>query len=356
MRHAGLIAFGATLAVLVPAARLKLTAGPQQDALLFAPSASSLDIDGAHVEASLDKMIVDPGGAVHLKLVANKPVTVGIVVLGTTGTEGDRVSNPPLGIAHETVKLTATPEGGASKDVVLKLDGALASGAQDLPFGNYTIYVMTPKAADKLDRMRRRAHPPVAGDNEPPSPGLGASELSTLISSIDAQEAPDNKTDAKLFAAGTIARLDAYTRPKNQRITIQAPETARRDEVFTVGVTVTNPSKRKLADLEVSLELPAGGSIKQYLGMPQEAVTIAIDKVKIDLAGHETRRVEFHVTAKTAGVVGLFAHAYCLGDGCTDHQALTAGAFEATEIVNPAAKEPAPTIVARQANQANQAK
>src|SRR5436305_4195803 len=103
MRFPGLVAFGVTTCVLVPL--IMPSAGPTERAKLFAPDTSDVTIDGTPVQISLDNPFTDPGGKVHLTLTADKEVQVGIVVLGSTGSEGARVPDPPRPVAHETVTL-----------------------------------------------------------------------------------------------------------------------------------------------------------------------------------------------------------------------------------------------------------
>src|SRR5215468_2091443 len=127
MRNIGLFSFGVTTCVLVPAAISRLAAGPQQVSKLVAPGAQTIQIGGATIEASLDRAMVDPGDSIHLKLTASeartKRIALGVVVYGSSGTEGGRVPNPPVAVAHDTVTLDIN-HGKATRDVKLKLEGA----------------------------------------------------------------------------------------------------------------------------------------------------------------------------------------------------------------------------------------
>jgi hypothetical protein len=335
MRNVGLISFGVTLCVLVPAAVNRLIAGREQVTKLFAPSARTLELeDGAKIDVALDKALVDPGDTIHVKLAASAPtarhLTVGVLVLGSTGTEGSRVPSPPVGVAHETVRLDLDATGHATKELPIRLRGART---QFEPFAHYTILVMPPKAADKLERTRSNARIIPEPGGGIPSYNRSGEKFQTMYWAIQGEQAPEG--DEELFAPGKIARLEAHTRPKSSSITIAAPDTAPRDGKFTVAVTVKNPGKRTLTGLEVSLDTLDGmmdDSPKgQYLGLGADAVEIEAGTTKLDLAGHETRRLEFQVTAKALGVVGLYARARCGGD-CRDVDALYAGAVEATEI------------------------
>jgi hypothetical protein len=342
MRNVGLIAFGVTVCVLVPAAVNRLTAGREQVTKLLAPGARTLALeDGAKIDISMDRALVDPGDTIHVKLAASAPtarhVTVGVLVLGATGTEGTRVPSPPVGVAHETVRLDIDATGHATKEIPIRLRGARA---QFEPLAHYTILVMPPKAADKLERLRSHARVIPEPSGGIPSYNRSGEQFQTMYWAVTSEQAPDG--DEALFAPGQIARLDAHTRPRGSSITITAPDTAPRDGKFTVVVTVKNPGKRPLAGLEVSLDTLDGILERQledrYLGLGSSAVTIEAGNTTLDLAGHETKRVEFQVSASTAGVVGLYARASCRDD-CRGADALTTGAIEAIEIVE------TPTVV-----------
>src|SRR6478609_5885355 len=101
MRHPTLVAFAVTTGILVPAGIYGLDAGPAQRAKLFANRTRSLTLGDAHVEVALDRNFANRGDTVHLKLTADKPATVAVVVVGTTGNENMRVENPPRAIANQ---------------------------------------------------------------------------------------------------------------------------------------------------------------------------------------------------------------------------------------------------------------
>jgi len=342
MRNVGLIAFGVTVCVLVPAAVNRLTAGRAQVTKLLAPSTRTLELDdGARIEISMDRALVDPGDAIHIKLAASAPtarhLTVGLLVLGSTGTEGARVPSPPVGVAHETVRLDLDATGHATKEIPVRLRGARA---QFEPLAHYTILVMPPKAADKLERLRSRARVIPEPGGGIPSYNRSGEQFQTMYWAVTSEQVPEGDDD--LFAPGRIARLDAHTRPKGSTITITAPDTAPRDGKFTVMVTVRNPGKRPITNLEVSLDTLDGILERQledrYLGLASHAVTIEAGDTTLDLAGHEAKQIAFQVSASAAGVVGLYARASCR-DGCREADALSTGAIEAIDIVE------TPTVV-----------
>jgi hypothetical protein len=331
MRNIGLLAFGVTTCVLVPAAISRLTAGPQQLGKLVAPGAQTLQLGGATIDVSLDRALVDPGDSIHLKLVASeahsKHVAVGVLVYGSSGTEGDRVPAPPVGVAHETVTLDIDAQGHATKDVKLKLTGA---GSRNDPFAHYTVLVMPPKAADKLDRLRSRFRLVGGNTEDDPIPGYNksAQKFSSLYWAIKSGDAPEEAP--QLFAPGAIARLEAHTRVKSSAIAIATPETTRVGQAFTVAVTVKNPSKEKLSKVEVTLATPAGLLEEGYRGLRDEAVEIEPASITVDLGRRESKRVEFKVTPRVVGTLGLYAHAAVADNWIRE---LESGTVDATEVV-----------------------
>jgi len=272
MRNIGLLAFGTTVGILVPAAALHLTAGPKERAMLFAPGAESLDVNGTHVEVTLDRTIVDPDETVKLKLVGDKQVALGIVVMGSTGSEESRVPSPPVAVAHREVTLKPDWTGKASAEIAVKLKGARTRSYYN-PFGAYTFYVMSTKAADRLADVRSNV-----GTRKPtdgiPDEAPGEEKMWQVLSLVreaaakpdlaeindvdpaDAAEAEKAKDrDHKLFTQGSVARLEAYTRPVSKAVAIAAPDATPAGKPFDVGITVTNPSKRA-QHLKVVLSFP----------------------------------------------------------------------------------------------------
>ena len=321
MRTPGLVAFAVTTAILAPVVALHLTAGPTQRQMLFAPGAEALDVNGVNIQAALDRRIADPGEIIHLDLTAGARVAVGIVVFGASGTEGERVPSPPLAILHETVTLDAS----ITKHVALKLRGARSSFE---PVAEYKIYVMAPKAADKLARMQDRAGPPVSNGDEIPDMDRDTIKLRQLMSSIGGSEL-SNPTDQKLFGGSAVALFEAYTRAINPAVAIDTPESAPVDRPFPVGITLKNPSKHAQT-LTVRLSFPRINS--DYLGIPEDAAK-AEAGTPVELAAGETKRVELHVTATRAGVIGVQATVDCADSGHNCYKLFRSGAFEAVEVV-----------------------
>ncbi|MGE0402941.1 MAG: hypothetical protein AB7T06_39915 [Kofleriaceae bacterium] len=346
MRNAGLIAFGVTTCVLVPAAVHRLSAGKEQIAKLAAPSQDELELRGAKVKVALDKYMLDPGEPLTISIAATeakgKVLEVGVLVLASNGSEGDRVETPPNGIAFRIVKLPVK-DGVATGETTIALKGANGQNAWR-PFGHYEVLVGEPNAIEKLESLRRRTK--LIGDEEMGIPSLNKAG-STFMGLYRGWS--DDEAAKSAYAEGRLARLDAHTRPKSSAIALTTPETARAGTAFAVGVTVKNPGKRAMKGLEVSLVEHQG--LDDNYGEPTTA-HLAFDtgKIAIDLAPHETRTVQFQVTPDRVGVFGLYAQATCAGNydeesACKDVQALQLGAFDAVEILP--ADEKAPAVVVR---------
>ena len=341
MRNLGLTAFVLTTCVLVPAAVHHLRAGHEQVIKFGAPDAQEISLGGAKIEAKLDHTLVDPGEAIHLKLVASgatgKRLEVGVLVYGSSGTEGDRVPSPPVAVAHETVSLAIDTSGNGTQELAVALRGGAVNRYSDTAFSHYTILVMAPKAADKLARLHRRTQL-IGGDEGIPYYNKSGDHFMRLY----AWGGEPEGEEAKLFAEGAVARLAAYTRSINRAIAIETPATTPVGQAFTVAVVVKNPSKQAATGLELSLATPAG-VLDESEGI---GALVMPDSATFDLAAGETRRFEFRVMPDQAGVLGLHARVACQGDECEAVDALTSsGTFDATEIVPAQVAEPATPVV-----------
>jgi hypothetical protein len=322
MRHIGLLAFGTTVGILVPAATLHLTAGPEQRAKLIAAGDESLDLNGTHVAVSMDRRVVDTGESVKLKLVADKKVTVGVVVFGSSGTEGWRVPSPPVAVAHREITLQPDWTGHASKELGIKLTGANVRSGYN-PFGTYTFYVMSPKAADRLADVHSRAGQPIP-TGEIPDVGPGEELLWHVQGLADsaADKSPDRnmgdtaaddeekaKTrDERLFTRGTVARIEAYTRPNDKSVALALPETTTVGKPFDVAIAITNPTK-SAQHLKLTLAFPPIGS--NSLEIKAEAIKSDTKELAFDIAKGETKRFTMPVTALAEGVLGVQARVEC---------------------------------------------
>ncbi|HWO21095.1 MAG TPA: hypothetical protein VNO30_20145 [Kofleriaceae bacterium] len=341
MRNLGLTAFVLTTCVLVPAAVHHLRAGHDQVLKFGAPDAQELELGGATIHAKLDHAIVDPGEAIHLTLAASgatgKRLDVGVLVYGSSGSEGDRVPSPPVAVAHETVRLPIDASGNGTKEIAVALRGAAFNQYMDTAFSHYTVLVMAPKAADRLALLHRRAQL-IGGDEGIPYYNKSGERFMQLYAWGGDLEGED----AKLFAEGAVARLAAHTRSINRAIAIETPATTAVGQVFTVAVVVKNPGKKAATGLELSLDTPAG-VLDESEGI---SALVMPDTATFDLAAGESRRFEFRVMPDEVGVLGLHARVTCNGDECEAVDALTSsGTFDATEIVPAKAADPAPAII-----------
>lgn len=349
MRKVGLVAFCITTGVLVPAALHQLTAGPEQVAKLIAPGASTITIDGATVAASVDRSIVDAGAQVRVSLTSSAPVgqkiTVDVLVYEASGSNGGRVSNPPNQLARKTV----TIEGGAAQSVAFKLPGLRGQEMEGrAAFGDYTILVMRPALATALEKLRTRAEK-VANPMDDLSGMYDSFETAFWQAGRPPEEGADPAAPV-LGKPGEIARLQVQTRAADSPVALKVPDTATVGQPFTVAITVTNPTRKTLDHVNVSLGVPQMLQ-GDYLGLKEDQVAIADSTLTIGLKPRETRTIEFRVLAKARGTLGLYAQTTCEtdtewqacqevsdgqldaidvapGDGAT-HTAITAGTDDA---------------------------
>jgi len=238
--------------------------------------------------------------------------------------------------------------GHATRQLTVKLTGARSNG-YPTPLATYTVYVLAPRAADVLARMQRDAQPPVP-TGEIPDWGEGTEALLRLTNVLASGEAPEGKREAKLFAPGTVARLEAYTRPKSDALTVKVPDRVERDKPFTVQVTLKNPTKHAL-DLKVGLAFPPISGTSEFAALGRETVATVQSEVHLTLGKRETRQVELRATPHAAGLLGIHVSAE-LDDAREDRatqalrRALDNGAFEVVEIVDPKpGVDPKPIVV-----------
>lgn len=367
MRHVGLLAFGITTAVLVPAALHWVDAGSAQIDRLVAPGARALTLGGATIDVAVDRAIVDAGDTVHVTLTARQAsdakVAVAVLVMESVGSGGGRVETPPRRLARETVTFAAGAA-GASKQLAFKLPGRRGLEMDGLaPFGHYTILVMAPKAADKLERLRHRAarvdNPMedeggrynawaaayyAAGSADDDQADDAAAAAAPDPDAADDVPDPDAIAAAQAVAAvvgqpGETARLEVQTRPVGGTVALKVPDTARVGQPYTVVVTVRNPGKRAVSHAGVRLTAPPLYGV-EYRGLAEDQLTIEPAVATFDLGPKQSRQVEFKVTAAAAGTAGVYAATTCddSDDWETCHEILD-GQLDATDIV---AAEPTP--------------
>lgn len=347
MKNHGLFAFVLTTAVLVPAAAHYLTAGHDQIAKFAAGSGGELTLNGATVKASLDHPLVDPGKPLTIKLAASgakgKRLEVGVLVYGSAGDEGDRVPSPPVGVAYRTVTITIDKEGTGTAELAVPLKGAAESRYNPGAFTSYEVLVMAPRAAEKLERLRRSSSLE-GGDEGIPYYNKAGQKFMSLYHSYSEVTGED----AALFGEGAIARLDAHTRAINPAIALTTPDTTEVGKAFTVAVTVTNPTKKATKGFELSLETPLGVVEDVEEGEKAKGISALVmpENVGFELAAGETKRFEFRVMPSDLGVLGLYAHVSCHGEECPEdgHPLTAKGTFDATEILKATVVE-TPSIV-----------
>jgi hypothetical protein len=311
MRNPGLLAFGITTCVLVPAAIHHLTAGPKQVAKLTAPSSKTMEIDGYKVEVSTDKSIIEAGGKIKVKLVgavpAGKKATVELLLWESTGSNGSRVESPPRTLERESVTLVGSAK-GATAELSFTLPGKRSMGMDGQShYGNYEVVVVPPKTADRLEKLAKKARRdnPMTGDGDGKGYDAWASEFYTLGQDGDDSEENDGKL-------GKAARVAVQTRAVDSPVALTLPANMKVDEESVVKVRVTNPGKRKLSTT-VSLGIP-GNLRGEYLGLSEDDIEIATEEQTIDLAPWATKEVTFKVKPGKAGTLGLYARARCSGE------------------------------------------
>jgi hypothetical protein len=296
MKRIGLFAFGITTCVLVPTTLHLLQAGPVQVAKLVAPDQKSIQINGAKVDVSVDKAIVEPGGKVRVTLTATAdtraklPLTV--VVYEQEGMGAERTENPPVRVGRDEVTL-AVANGKASKTLAFTLRGnRTADMGGDHPFGHYTVMVMSTKAADLMDRKLRHSR----------QDGFDPTSFDT--------------SDDEFAKLGEIARLDVNTRAVSDHIQIMTGDIATAGDI-AVKVRVTNPTRRGFDAVQLSLAAAPSDLTGEYHGIPAEQVLVDDNPdATFAMKPHETKDLVFHVHTDATGTLGLFATVACTGDDC----------------------------------------
>jgi hypothetical protein len=338
MRNHGLFAFVLTTSILVPTAAHYLTAGRDQVARFAAPTSNHFQLDGARVEARLERPLVEHGAPLKIKLAAHgatgKRLAVGVLVYGSSGTEGGRVPGPPIAVAHETVTLAIDAEGTGEKELAISLVGGKTNWGSAEPFVRYEVLVMAPKSANRLAALHRGTR--LIGDINYGIPSYN--KTGDKFMRVYGGWGEPEGADKQLFAEGVMVRLDAHTRSANKLIAVEMPPKVEVGKGFDVFVTVTNPTRRKLEELELDLAT-VGGVSADAKGI---AARVMPAKKTFDLAAGETKRFDFRVSADTIGILGMYAKVDC--SECKADALTKKATFDAVEI---ATAEPANTIVGR---------
>jgi hypothetical protein len=331
MHKAGVLAFGITTALLVPATIHVLSAGPAQIQKLVAPDASTIHVGAAKVHVAADRAIIDAGGTVHVTLTAasekDETVKLAIVVLESRGSDGGRVELPPKVIANDTVAL-AVKDGKAEHTLAYALRGYRGDEMDGGDaYGHYTIFVMQPKTAAALDKMRKRA----AAVDDPMEDAKGT------YGAFEEAYYDLGKDGSTLGGPDQVARIDVNTLSPERAVSIVAEDTATVGDDIAVTVRVKNPTKYALDEVVVALQPGQGELEGHYAGLPEDAATVDDNpNSTIAMKAHETRDVVFHVHATAAGTLGLYATARCDSDACATHhvdEKLTDGSLGAIDIL-----------------------
>jgi hypothetical protein len=300
MTKLAVVAFGVTTAVLVPTTMHVLEAGPNQIAKLVAPDQQSVQIGDARVDISVDHGLVAAGGTIHVTVTATadkrEQVPLAMLVYESRGVPDERVELPPARVGREEVTLDVA-HGKATRTVAFTLDDDRPRGMSHDTYNHYTVLVMTPKAADLLDRKRRGASGIDPGGQDP----------NGFWALLEKASSPGNDGNEK---AGGIARLDVTTSLPNDHISIVAGDVGRTGEDLAVKVRVRNTTRTAIDNVNVSLSAQSDGRLSDYQGLGSDQVAIDSPPA-ITLAPHETKDVVFHVTAQEAGTLGLFASVEC---------------------------------------------
>ncbi|MCW5808633.1 MAG: hypothetical protein KIT31_40155 [Deltaproteobacteria bacterium] len=351
MRHPGLLAFGITTCVLVPAAVHHLTASPQQVARLTAPGASSLEIDGTKIDVSVDRAIIDAGDKVRVKLrgalPASKVATVEVLVMESRGSDGGRVETPPRTLERASVTLTGK---AGEKEVAFTLPGYRGVGMEGrADYGHYTIFVVPPRTADRLEKMMVKARKEFAGMAGDFTWSNALYQIGRRPEPDEADAEPSEPSEQDLEIAKIVgkreetARLDVQTRPRDGTVAVTVPESVKVGETFAVKVQVKNPTRVKLP-VSVGLGVPTN-LMGDYLGLKGEDIELDLASISVELGPYATKEVTFKVRANAVGTLGLYAHAGCENDGDNWEacQKLGDGQLEATGVK---AVDEAPATVA----------
>lgn len=125
LRNTTLAAFLVTVAIIVPAGWHALGADIQTDGKRLRPLQQSFMVDDTRITLDVDRSVVMTGDTVKAKLVAYsdtpKSITVDLTALHSSNYEGGRVEKPWVPIDHETIKLTAAPDGGKPVETAIQL-------------------------------------------------------------------------------------------------------------------------------------------------------------------------------------------------------------------------------------------
>jgi hypothetical protein len=290
------------MCVLVPAGLHRLGAGPDEIAALARPGSSVFHTGDATVAVSVDQSIVKAGDKVAITLSATsereQKVKVALIVHEERGSEGGRVSLPPVEVVHKMITLKATPEGGPNKQVSVKLRGYVGMEMEGMSaFGNYTILVLEPAAANNLRKQRREFKRDYDGTNDPMD--VDASAYWEAVH-------PDINDDDDF---NVVARVEVNTYKSSKKLRIDIPESAEEGNTFVANVVISNPTRKAMKGATVYLSRPYLDAASDFEDGDVTFMNPA-DGNKVDVPARGEVIVPIEVEVGVSGTVGMFATVY----------------------------------------------
>lgn len=302
-----------TMCVLVPAGLHRLGAGPTEVAALARPGASEIAIGDATVAVSVDRSIVHAGDKVAIELRATaesaQKVRVAVIVHEARGSDGGRVSLPPVETTYKTLTLEATPEGGPARHLDVKLRGYVGTEMDGMTaFGTYSVLVMEPAVAKTLRKARRAF-----------KRGYDVADDPTSVDAEDYWEVMGGSY-AGNDGEHTIARVEVNTYKPSKKVRIELPDGAQQGSSFVANVVISNPTRKPLEALSLYVSQPYLNADQSF---PIEAATFLNpadpEPTTVPARGEVVVPIEVEVNAY--GTLGVFATVID-GDGYTYATAL----------------------------------
>lgn len=302
-RTTTLVAFAATVGLVVPAAWHALDADIQNDGPATRPKQQTLELDGATVAVDLDRGVLMSGGTLKATLVATSdtPKTIALEVraLEDMGYGDERVENPPKQVGKRTIEIKAAPGGGKPVEVAFKLGDRGRKGVVNW----YDIEVSPAKWKASKDEA-------------------------------------DYKPTARIGAATWSGN--------NLAMEVQTPSRIPSDATFTVAVKVTNTQKKPINWMSIELggaNISYGGLDSQLYMYEGEAAAYTItraegqDESDEPLKPGESRTVKFDITPSPTELDGVKSYtftAHAHGDR-----------YGALDVITVKASEDKPSVAAK---------
>lgn len=267
-RTTTIIAFAATVGLVVPAAWHALDADIQKDGPATRPKQATVEIDGATIAVDLDRGVLLSGGTLKATIVATadarKTIALDVRAMEDMGYGDERVENPPKQVGKRTIKIEAAPGGGAPVEVAFTLGERGRKGVTNW----YDVEVSPAKW-----KARKGVE-----DDYMPTARVGAATWSG----------------------------------NNLAMEIQTPARIPGDATFQVAVKVTNTQKKPIPWLSIDLggaHLSYGGLDGQLFMYGDEEARYTISRVEGDSEGDdeplkpgESRIARFDVTPTPGSV------------------------------------------------------